>query len=152
MNQLTTWNYNSSEVRTIEKNGEPWWVLADVCKVLEISHIKDTADRLDRDEVGQTEVIDRLGRKQTATTINESGLYSVILRSDKPQAKPFRKWVTSKVLPTIRKHGTYMTSETIEKTLSNPDFIIQLATTLKKEQEKIKNFKSAFHSSQWISR
>ncbi len=91
MNELKTWNYNSSEVRTVEENGEPWWVLADVCRVLEISHIKDTANRLDRDDVGQTEVIDRLGRKQTAITINESGLYSVILRSGKPQAKPFRK-------------------------------------------------------------
>lgn len=107
MNELKIWNYNNSEVRTVTLNNEPWWVLTDVCKVLEISHIKDTVNRLDSDEVGQTEVIDKLGRKQIAYIINESGLYSVILRSDKPQAKPFRKWVTSEVLPAIRKTGEY---------------------------------------------
>ena len=103
MNDIQIFNYNSSEVRTIQTDGEPWFVLRDVCNVLGISHVKDTADRLDQDEVGQTEVIDSLGRKQTATIINESGLYNVILRSDKPEAKPFRKWVTSEVLPTIRR-------------------------------------------------
>lgn len=69
------------------------------------------------------------------TIINESGLYNVILRSDKPEAKPFRKWVTSEVLPTIRRHGVYMTPETIEKALTDPDTIIQLATTLKEERD-----------------
>lgn len=110
MNDLQIFNYHSNEVRTVTKDGEPWFVLKDVCTVLGISHIKDTADRLDKDEVGQTEVIDRLGRKQTVTIINESGLYNVILRSDKPEAKPFRKWVTGTVLPTIRKTGTYSTN------------------------------------------
>lgn len=68
--------------------------------------------------------------------MNESGLYTVILRSDKQEAKEFRKWVTSEVLPTIRKHGAYMTPEVIEKTLTNPDFIIGLATELKKAQTR----------------
>lgn len=107
MNDLQIFNYQSSEVRTVMQNGEPWFCLVDVCRVLGISHTKDTANRLDKDEVGQTEVIDRLGRKQRITIINESGLYNVILRSDKPEAKPFRKWVTSEVLPSIRKTGTY---------------------------------------------
>lgn len=88
MNELTTWNYNSSEVRTIEKNGEPWWVLADVCKVLEITNSRNIAARLDEDEKGVT-LVDTLGGNQNMTIINESGLYSVILRSDKPQASPF---------------------------------------------------------------
>lgn len=70
------------------------------------------------------------------TVVNESGLYNVILRSDKPEAKPFRKWVTSKVLPSIRKHGAYMTPQKIEEVLLNPDTIIKLATELKAEQEK----------------
>lgn len=122
MNNLTVWNYSNSEVRTVMIDNEPWWVLADVCKVLEISHVKDTADRLERDEVGQTEVIDKLGRKQIAWIINESGLYSVILRSDKPQAKPFRKWVTSEVLPTLRKTGTY----SVPKTQSNSETTAKL--------------------------
>ena len=97
----------------MEVNNEPWFVLKDVCKVLEISNHKMTAQRLDADEVSLTDLIDSIGRKQQTTVINESGLYNVILRSDKPEAKPFRKWVTSEVLPTIRKHGAYMTPETL---------------------------------------
>lgn len=135
-NKIQVWNYESSEIRTIQKDGEPWFVLADVCKVLEISHVKDTATRIDEDDIGQTEVIDRMGRSQKVWIINESGLYTVILRSDKPQAKPFRKWVTSEVLPSIRKHGAYMTEQTLERALTSPDFLIRLATELKTEKEK----------------
>lgn len=138
MNEITKWTFGESEVRTIEQNGEPWWVLADVCRVLELTTPARVAERLDKDEVSQTHITDALGRAQTTTIINESGLYSVILRSDKPQAKPFRKWVTGEVLPAIRRHGAYMTTETIKRTLSDPDFIIQLATNLKTEQEKNK--------------
>lgn len=112
MNELQIFNYNGNEVRTIQKDGEPWWVLKDVCEILGISHVKDTVNRLEEDEVGQTEVIDRLGRIQTTNIINESGLYNVILRSDKPEAKPFRKWVTSEVLPSIRKTGAYSVPRT----------------------------------------
>lgn len=132
MNSIKTWNYENSEIRTIEKNGEPWWVLTDVCKALEISNPSKVAQRIDEDERSNF----KLGRQGEAVIINESGLYAVILRSDKPQAKPFRKWVTSEVLPTIRKHGAYMTEQTIEKALTNPDFLIQLATQLKSEQEQ----------------
>lgn len=82
-------------------------VLKDVCSVLGISHIKDAAKRLDEDEVGQTEVIDKLGRYQKSYIVNESGLYSVILRSGKPEAKPFRRWITHEVLPKIRRTGSY---------------------------------------------
>ena len=134
MNDIQIFNYNSSEVRTSQTDGEPWFVLRDVCNVLGISHVKDTADRLDQDEVGHTEVIDSLGRKQTATIINESGLYNVILRSDKPEAKPFRKWVTSVVLPTIRRHGMYATPDTVEKMLADPDTTIKLLETIKQER------------------
>lgn len=136
MNDIQIFIYNRNEVRTIQKDGEPWFVLKDVCQVLGISHVKDTADRLDQDEVGQTEVIDSLGRKQTAGIINESGLYNVILRSDKPEAKPFRKWVTSEVLPSIRKHGAYMTPETLQAAILNPDTMIQLCQQLKAEQDR----------------
>lgn len=133
MNEIKVWNYKSSEVRTIEKDGEPWWILADVCKVLELSNPSKVADRLDFDEKANFE----LGLRGGSTNcINESGLYAVILRSDKPQAKPFRKWVTSEVLPSIRKHGAYLTDNTLEQVLTNPDFLIQLATELKTEKEK----------------
>lgn len=107
MNELKTWTFSGSEVRTVDVNGEPWWVLKDVCTVLELTTPARVAERLDKDEVSLTHLTDSIGRQQETTIINESGLYSVILRSDKPQAKPFRKWVTSEVLPAIRKTGTY---------------------------------------------
>ena len=135
-NKIQVWNYEGTEVRTVQIDGEPWFVLADICRELEISHVKYTATRIDEDDLGQTEVIDRMGRSQKVWIINESGLYTVILRSDKPQAKPFRKWVTSEVLPSIRKHGAYMTEQTLERALTSPDFLIELATQLKTEQEQ----------------
>ena len=135
MNNLQVFNYNGNEVRTIQKDGEPWWVLKDVCGILGISKYRDTASRLDEDERGSVRV-DTPGGEQEMTVVNESGLYNVILRSDKPEAKPFRKWVTSEVLPSIRKHGAYMTPQKIEEALLNPDTIIKLATNLKAEREK----------------
>lgn len=136
---LQTWSYENSEIRTVEKDGEPWWVLADVCKVLELSNPSKVADRLEPDEKANFE----LGLRGGATNcINESGLYDVILRSDKPQAKPFRRWVTSEVLPSIRKHGAYMTDQTLEQALTSPDFLIQLATQLKEEKEQRKQLEA----------
>ena len=136
MNKLQIFNYNNNAVRTIEKDGEPWFVLKDVCNVLGISKYRDTAERLDADERASVRV-DTLGGKQEMTCINESGLYNVILRSDKPEAKPFRKWITAEVLPAIRKTGAYMTPQTIEQILTNPDTIISLATQIKELQAKV---------------
>lgn len=133
MNEIKKWTFGENEVRTIEKDGEPWWVLEDVCKVLEIVNNRNIAARLDEDEKGVT-LVDTLGGNQNMTIINESGLYTVILRSDKPQAKPFRKWVTSEVLPAIRKHGMYATDELLE----NPDIAIAAFTALKEERERRK--------------
>lgn len=133
MSEIQIFNYNSSEVRTIQKDGEPWFVLKDVCQVLGISKYRDTAERLDPDERGPVRV-DTPGGQQEMTCVNESGLYNVILRSDKPEAKPFRKWVTSEVLPTIRRHGMYATPDTVEKMLADPDTAIKLLTTLKEER------------------
>lgn len=103
MNGLQVFSYNSSEVRTVMRDGEPWFVLKDVCVVLGLSNPTAVVERLDKDERAKFD----LGRQGKTWLINESGLYSVILRSDKPEAKPFRKWVTSEVLPTIRKTGGY---------------------------------------------
>ena len=103
MNEIKIWNYDNLEIRTIEKGGESWWVLSDVCKVLELSNPSKVAQRLDEDERSNFE----LGRQGTAIIINESGLYSVILRSDKPEAKLFRRWVTHEVLPEIHRTGKY---------------------------------------------
>lgn len=94
------------QFRVIDQNGEPWFVLTDVCRSLGIKNASDAAARLDDDEKGIVQ-IDTLGGTQKARIINESGLYSVILRSDKPEAKRFKKWVTAEVLPSIRKTGGY---------------------------------------------
>ncbi len=136
-NKLQVFNYNGNEVRTAEVGGEIWWVLKDVCKVLEMT-TKHITERLDKDEVNLIPLADSIGREQKTTIINESGLYHVILRSDKPQAKPFRKWVTSEVLPSIRKHGLYAADDL----LNNPDFLISALTALKEEREHVKALQS----------
>lgn len=105
-NNVTIYQFEQNEVRMVQKGGEPWFVLADLCKVLELSTPSKVSERLDRDEKGVS-LIHTLGGAQKVTVVNESGMYAVILRSDKPQAKPFRKWVTSEVLPSIRKTGKY---------------------------------------------
>ncbi len=103
---LQTFNYGEIPVRTVLMGGEPWWVLADVCRVLSITNHKNVAARLDEDEKG-VHLMDTPGGNQNMTIINESGLYKVILRSDKPEAKAFTRWVTHEVLPAIRKNGSY---------------------------------------------
>lgn len=135
MENLQVFKYGNNDVRTVEMNGEPWFVLKDVCKALGITKYRDVADRLDADEREPIRV-DTLGGAQEMTCINEPGLYNIILRSDKPEAKPFRKWVTAEVLPSIRKYGAYMTPETLQAAILNPDMMIQLCQQLKAEQEK----------------
>lgn len=110
MNEMQTFVYSGAEVRTVQKDGTPWFVLKDVCGVLGISKYRDVAERLDPDERGPVRV-DTLGGVQEMTCISESGLYNVILRSDKPEAKPFRKWVTAEVLPAIRRSGGYIAGQ-----------------------------------------
>ena len=132
MTDIQIFNYQNNEVRTVEMIGEPWFVLKDVCEVLGITNPTAVADRLDEDERAKFD----LGRQGASWVINESGLYNVILRSDKPEAKPFRKLVTSEVLPSIRKHGAYMTPETLQAAILNPDTMIQLCQQLKAEQNK----------------
>ena len=143
MNDLQIFrNDNFGEVRTLIVNDEPYFVGKDVATIL---GYKDTADAIKRhvDEddkrVGETPTPKGM---QKTILINESGLYSLILSSKLPQAKQFKKWVTSEVIPTIRKHGAYMTGETLEQALTSPDFLIKLATKLKEEQEKNLNLQA----------
>ena len=110
-------------------DNEPYFVFVDVCSTLDIKNPSDAIKQIDEDERARL----NLGRQGEAWAINESGLYRLIMRSDKPNAKPFQKWVTKEVLPSIRKHGIYATETTIESMISNPDFAIQLLTTLKEE-------------------
>lgn len=137
MSNIQIFNYQSNEVRTVEMGGEPWFVLKDVCNILGVVNDRNVAARLDEDEKGVCQM-DTLGGTQNVTVVSESGLYHVILRSDKPEAAPFRKWVTSEVLPSIRKNGAYMTPETLQAAILNPDTMIQLCQQLKAEQDKNK--------------
>lgn len=130
---VEVWVFEGSTVRTVHMNGEPWWVLKDVCGVLDISNSRNISARLDDDEKG-VYLMDTPGGAQNMTIISESGLYATIMRSDKPQAKPFRKWVTSEVLPAIRKHGMYA----IDDVLDNPDMLINALLELKEERAKTK--------------
>lgn len=110
-NMPTVFNYNEQEVRTVIKDGEPWFVAIDVCCVLDYANASETIKRLEEDEVNSIEVTDSLGRKQFTNIVNEPGLYSLILGSKKPEAKMFKRWVTHEVLPTIRKTGGYVANE-----------------------------------------
>lgn len=135
-NQMQVFNNATfGNIRAVQRDGEPWFVAVDICKALGISNNRDAISRLDADEKGVAST-DTLGGQQQVTIINEPGLYSLVLGSRKPEAKLFKRWITHEVIPTIRKHGAYMTPETIEKTLTDPDFIIRLATQLKDEQAK----------------
>jgi prophage antirepressor-like protein len=105
--------------RIVDLDGEPWWVAKDVCEVLGLDEAHKAVGRLDDDERNTIPVMDSMGRCQKTSIINESGLYSLILTSRKPEAKQFKKWVTAEVLPTIRKTGSYQAAP-IETQLNNP--------------------------------
>lgn len=137
-NQLQVFkNHKFGEMRALEINEEPWLVGKDIAEILQYKEPHKAITRhVDQDDRMKYPVIDNLGRTQYTWVINESGFYSLVLSSELPGAKEFKKWVTKEVLPSIRKHGAYMTPEKIEEVLLNPDTIIQLATTLKKEQQK----------------
>ena len=110
MNDLQIFIYGVEQLRTIQREDGLWWVLRDVCRVLGLDSPHKVAARLDDDEKGRN-LIPTLGGTQEMTIINEPGLYAVILRSDKPEAKAFKRWVTHDVLPTIRRTGTYGVSQ-----------------------------------------
>lgn len=133
-------NDRFGEVRVAGTSENPLFCLADVCRVLEIKNVSDCKSRLDQRGVVLTDTptYNQHGAEviQQLVFINEKNLYKVIMRSDKPQAEPFQDWVCGEVLPSIRKHGAYMTNDTLEKALTSPDFLIQLATNLKEEQQK----------------
>ncbi len=138
-NSYKTFSNNEfGDIRTAEISGEPWFVGKDVAEILGYQNSsKALKDHVDEEDKLNNESLSSLGQRG-GWLINESGLYSLILSSKLSNAKKFKKWVTSEVLPSIRKHGAYMTDDTIEKALTSPDFLIQLATKLKEEQDKSK--------------
>jgi anti-repressor protein len=108
MNVLTNvFQYQANNLRTFSKNGEPWFVVKDVCDVLEIKNSRDAFSRLEVDEKDVT-LIDTPGGQQVMNVVNEFGLYNLILSSRKPEAKQFKRWITHEVIPSIRKHGGYI--------------------------------------------
>ena len=130
MNQLQVFNFTGKDVRVVMKEGQPWWIAKDVCSVLEINNTSQALTRLDEDEKGLINN-DTLGGIQEMAAVTESGLYSLILTSRKPEAKQFKRWVTHEVLPAIRKTGMYAADELLD----NPELLIQAVTKLKEERE-----------------
>lgn len=135
-NQLQVFDFEGSNVRTVNIDGNPYFVGKDVATILGYKNTKDALLKHVDDEDKLGSQIATSGQSREMKVINESGLYSLILSSKLPSAKKFKRWVTSEVLPAIRKHGAYMTNEKIEEVLLNPDTIIKLATELKTERER----------------
>lgn len=133
--EIQTFNFENQQVRTIEVENEPYFVGKDVAEILGYSNpSKALMDHVDSDDKLNNESLSSLGQRG-GWLINESGLYSLILSSKLPNAKKFKRWVTSEVLPAIRKHGGYLTEQKLEEALLNPDTLINLATQLKQERE-----------------
>lgn len=138
-NKITLFNNPEfGEVRVVDLDGEPWFVGKDVAQALGYAIPKDAISRhIDSDDKLRR-CFNSSGQNREMTIINESGVYSLVFRSKLESAKKFKHWVTSEILPSVRKHGAYMTPDMIEKVLYNPDVIIGLATNLKEEKEKNK--------------
>ena len=135
-------NEELGEVRVVTIEDEPWFVGKDVAELLGYSNISDAllshVDEDDKRLIQKSENATFQIPNRGMTIINESGLYSLVLSSKLPTAKKFKRWITGEVLPSIRKHGAYMTPETLEAAILNPDTMIQLCTALKEEQDKRK--------------
>lgn len=138
-------NQEFGEVRSVMINGEPWFMLADVCRVLDINNSRQAKTRLNEAYVISNDIGVETGMKRDGTPsvqivkadfVDESNLYKLVFQSRKPQAERFADWVTGEVLPSIRKHGAYLTPDKVEEVLLNPDTIIKIAQNLKEEQEK----------------
>ena len=138
-NEIQRFDFKGESLRALtDEAGEPWFVAKDACDILGVdtNHLREALDDDEITNLRNSEVWNQPGR--APLIISEPGLYKLIMRSRKPEAKEFQRWVTHEVLPSIRKHGAYMTQQTLDKALTSPDFLIQLATKLKEEQEKVK--------------
>ena len=134
MNEIKIFeNSDFGQVRTLERNNEIYFVASDICKCLDIKNTTQAVQRLDEDEKSMFNI--GLSGGET-NLVNEYGLYNLILVSRKKEARSFKRWITHEVLPSIRKHGAYMTDEVLKEALTSPDFLIKLATELKEEKEK----------------
>ena len=137
--EIQRFDFKGAALRTLtDGNGEPWFIAKDVCDILG-TDTRDLHKILEPDEITNVDSIHIAQNGGKAPLIiSEPGLYRLVMKSRKPEAKEFQRWVTHEVLPSIRKHGAYMTRQTLDKALTSPDFLIQLATRLKEEQEKVR--------------
>lgn len=134
MNELKIFeNQDFGQIRTVVQDGEPWFVAADVCRVLDVQNVTQAVQRLDEDE----RAMFNIGRQGEAAIVNEPGLYALVLGSRKPEAKSFKRWITHEVIPSIRKHGAYLTPETAEKVLTDPTTIISICRNWKADKERL---------------
>lgn len=132
--EIQTFNFNAASLRTLtDENGDPWFVAKDVCDILSLSNATVALQSLDDDELAKFNLG---GQNGEANIISEPGLYRLVMKSRKPEAREFQRWVTHEVLPSIRKHGIYATETTIDQILADPDFGIRLLTDLKEERAK----------------
>lgn len=136
MNQLQEFNFQGNQLRTVMIDSEPFFVGKDAATAIGYKNFRDALKTHVKPKYKRESRITTPFGTQTMTVISEPGLYQLASESKLPSAGPFQDWVYEKVLPSIRKHGAYMTPETIEKAIYNPDFIINLATKLKDEQAK----------------
>lgn len=133
MSNITPFTFDAQPIRVIERSGDPWFVAADCAHALEYASAKDFVRGLDPEDRDR-HIVPTPSGDQEMTIISEGGLYTALVRARTERAKPFRRWVTHEVLPTIRQRGGYLTPEAAEEALTDPDFIIRLATDLKRER------------------
>lgn len=135
MTEITAFHHQDfGQVRSLMQGGHPWFVAADVCRALDLGNTAMALSRLDADEKGVNS-IDTPGGSQELLTINEPGLYALVLGSRKPEARAFKRWITHEVLPSIRQHGFYGTDIAIETMLADPDTAIRMLTAYQQERK-----------------
>jgi len=151
MSEIIKFDFKGAAVRTVRKGTEILWIAADVCEALEILHHRDALARLDDDE-RESVLVDTLGGKQMALAVNESGIYSLILRSRKPQAKAFKRWLTHEVIPAIRRDGGYISPEaTAEQLKALIGTVQEQAETLALTRRELKCLRQALSSTTPLS-
>lgn len=129
-------NSEFGNVRVVERDGEPWFVAADVCKALDVGNPAQALTRLDDDEKNTIILNEGIPGNPTKAIVSESGLYTLVLGSRKPEAKQFKRWVTHDVIPAVRKHGAYLTSDTAVKMMADPDFMYTLAKRFIEQKDR----------------
>jgi len=146
-NELQVWQYNKHQVRTVIKDGEPWFVAKDICDTLNLANTSQATSKLEDAEKGIIRM-DTLGGEQSMVIVNESGMYAMVLRNDKAEARIFRVWVTGTVLLEIRKHGTY-TIPTATPALAVPATFSEALFLAAKQAEQIEQWLA--HQTSWTS-